>query len=227
MKKFTSLFSAGIILSTMVGGGLTAFADSDVVADDTKTTPVHAAFTLPENGGENPSVPEDPDNNDNTNNESTKAFAIAYQPKKFEFGTTELQESGEQTIASKNTNPYRVGVKDKRRENKGWTLTAQLEWSGDNKDQMAGTSIKVSGAEVKKNVNGKTEGAVNPDGVSGQTDFSIGSTAVNVMTASAKQRNDVYDDKLSNVSLVIPEAKNVAAGDYNGTVTWSLTSAPK
>ncbi|MFP3770634.1 WxL domain-containing protein [Enterococcus faecium] len=233
MKKFTSLFSAGIILSTMVGGGLTAFADevtpeeptSSVV--DTKKTPVTATFELPTNGGENPSVPGDPDDNDNTNNNSDQAFAIAYQPKEFNFGTTKLKDKGEQVISSTNTKTYHVGVKDKRRKNEAWNLNAVLEWTGANKDQMTGTTIKVSGASVKKNVNGNLEGQANPDGVSGSAEFTLGTSSTNVMTASAQQRNDVYDDQLTNVQLVIPEAGNVAAGTYNGTVTWTLESAPK
>ncbi|EME8160722.1 hypothetical protein UA3_02499 [Enterococcus faecium EnGen0263] len=234
MKKFTSLFSAGIILSTMVGGGLTAFADvsaepeepSTVVVDN-KETPVKAAFTLPTGGGENPNVPEDPDNNDNTNNDSDQAFAIAYQPKQFDFGTSELQESGQQVIKSKNENPYRVGVKDKRRLNEAWTLNAKLEWTGENKDQMTGTTIQVANTEVKKNVEGQATGAVNPDGVTGVNKFTLGTEATTVMSANATQRNAVYDDKLTDVTLVIPEAGNVSAGSYTGTVTWTLESAPK
>ncbi|EJC3746286.1 hypothetical protein BH743_13240 [Enterococcus faecium] len=223
MKKFTSLFSAGIILSTMVGGGLTAFADTV----DTQTTPVTAAFELPTDGGTNPSVPEDPDGNDNTNNDSDKAFAIAYQPKQFDFGTSTLQESGEQVIHAKNTKPYRVGVKDKRRLAESWALNATLEWTGENSNQMAGTTIKVSNTEVKKNVDGEATGNVNPDGVTGTPSFTLSSEATTVMSADATQRSDVYDDKLTDVNLVIPNAKNVAAGNYTGTVTWTLESAPK
>lgn len=223
MKKFTSLFSAGIILSTMVGGGLTAFADTV----DTKTTPVTAAFELPTGGGENPSVPEDPDGNDNTNNDSDQAFAIAYQPKQFDFGTSTLQESGEQVIHARNTNPYRVGVKDKRRLAESWTLNASLEWTGDNSNQMTGTTIQVSNTEVKKNVEGEATGSVNPDGVTGVNTFTLGTDATTVMSADATQRNAVYDDKLTDVNLVIPEAGNVSAGNYTGTVTWTLESAPK
>ncbi|EME7220948.1 WxL domain-containing protein [Enterococcus faecium] len=223
MKKFTSLFSAGIILSTMVGGGLTTFADTV----DTKTTPVTANFELPTGGGENPSVPGDPDGDNNTNNDSQEAFAIAYQPTTFDFGTSKLQESGQQVIKSKNEKMYHVGVKDKRRKNESWTLNGQLEWTGDNKDQMTGTTIQVSNTSVKKNVAGELVGEVNPDGVTGPTSFTLSTDATPVMQASAQQRNDVYDDQLTEVNLVIPEAGNVAAGNYTGTVTWTLESAPK
>lgn len=233
MKKFTSLFSAGIILSTMVGGGLTTFAEEVTPEEptttiaDTKETPVTATFELPTDGGTNPSVPEDPDGNDNTNNNSDQAFAIAYQPKQFDFGTSKLQESGQQVIKSKNENPYRVGVKDKRRLNEAWTLNGRLEWTGSNRDQMTGTTIQVSNTEVKKNVEGQATGPVNPDGVTGVDRFTLSTEATTVMSANATQRNDVYDDKLTDVNLVIPEAKNVAAGTYTGTVTWTLESAPK
>lgn len=227
MKKFTSLFSAGIILSTMVGGGLTAFADEPQAPADTQTTPVTATLELPTDGGTNPSVPEDPSGEDNTNNNSNKAFAIAYQPTKFSFGSTALNESGEQIIPANHTKPLRVGVKDKRRLNEEWTLSASLEWTGDNSNQMAGTTIRVQNAEVKKNVEGKVTGSANPDGVTGESSFTLSKVATTVMSADATQRNDVYDDKLTNVDLVIPNAGNVSAGIYNGTVTWTLESAPK
>ncbi|WP_409023231.1 WxL domain-containing protein (plasmid) [Enterococcus faecium] len=231
MKKFTSLFSAGIILSTMVGGGLTAFADvtgSETV--DTKETPVQAIFELPTDGGTNPSVPDDPNGDDNTNNNSDKAFAIAYQPKKFDFGTVKLQDEGQQTIESTNTKSLHVGVKDKQRENIAWTLKADLEWTSANKDQMTGTYIQVDNASVAVNKEGTlTDPSVaTNDGVTGPSSFQIGSSSIDIMNATAKQRNDVYDMNLGEkVKLVLPNAKNVAAGTYDGKVTWTLESAPK
>lgn len=228
MKKYTSLLAVSAILSSFAGG-VTAFAADQVPTEDTKTTDVKAIFELPEDGGSNPNIPDDPDEETNTNNDPKAAFAIAYQPTLFDFGTNKLQESGEQVIKSVNdtTVPYHVGVKDKRRMAEGWTLTAQLAWTGDNASQMDGTKIHVGSTEVKKNVNGEVEGNVNPDGVTGVNSFDITKDAVTVMSADATQRNDVYDEKLSDVTLVIPEAKNVSAGTYNGTVTWHLASTPK
>lgn len=227
MKKFTSLFSAGIILSTMVGGGLTAFAD---VADTTET-PVNATFTLPDDGGSNPDVPGDSGNEDNTNNNSSKSFAIAYQPRVFDFGSTTLKEEGQQIIDSTNTKELHVGVKDKRREDKAWTLKAGLTWESENASQMDGTYIKVANTKVAVNKEGiatDTETAT-ADGVTGQSTFNIDTNGtVEVMNATAKQRNDVYDMNLGQkVQLVLPNAKNVAAGTYTGKVTWTLESAPE
>ncbi|EOB3457204.1 WxL domain-containing protein [Enterococcus hirae] len=235
MKKFTSLFSAGIILSTMVGGGLTAFADAPeepamTVADTTKT-PVTATFQLPDDGGSNPSVPGDPGDQDNTNNNSSKSFAIAYQPKVFDFGTTKLKEEGQQIIDSTNTKELHVGVKDKRREAKSWTLKAGLTWESENAEQMDGTFIQVQNTKVAVNKEGiATDTATaTADGVTGASSFNIGTNGtVNVMTANAKQRNDVYDMNLGEkVKLVLPNAKNVSAGTYTGNVTWTLESAPE
>ncbi|EME8125029.1 TPA: WxL domain-containing protein [Enterococcus faecium] len=236
MKKFTSLFSAGIILSTMVGGGLTAFADETTPEEptmsvvDTKETPVKAIFELPENGGENPNVPGDSGNEDNTNNNPDKAFAIAYQPKKFDFGTVKLQDEGKQTIDSTNTKAFHVGVKDKQRENIAWSLKADLEWTSANKDQMEGTYIQVDNASVAVNKEGvlTDPSEATKAGVTGLSSFQIGSSAISIMDATAKQRNDVYDMNLGEkVKLVLPNAKNVAAGTYDGKVTWTLESAPK
>lgn len=95
---------------------------------------------------------------------------------------------------------------------------------------MNGTYIKVENTKVAVNKEGiatDTEAATT-DGVTGQSTFNIDTNGtVEVMNATAKQRNDVYDMNLGKkVQLVLPNAKNVAAGIYTGKVTWTLESAP-
>lgn len=228
MKKL-ALLSAVAVSSAALLGGASAFAATDLNEATQSETPVTATFTLPDGGGTNPTPPGGEDG-DNDNNELPSEWGIAYQPKSFNFPETKLKESGHQTIEATKTSSFNVGVKDKTRGTKGWTLKASLAWTG---DAIEGAKITTTASgDVKVNTN--TGGEFNPsdlqptDKVTGESNLEINSIENVVMTGKPGERhNDVYDYDLGNVTLDIADAGKVEGKSYNGKVVWNLTATPE
>ncbi|MBS6193766.1 WxL domain-containing protein [Enterococcus hirae] len=252
MKK--SLLLTIPLLSLGIIGSSAAHAATDTsVADPAeRKTPVTATLTIE---GENP-MPPSPDTNgpkpsDPVNPAPKGPFGISYVPLSFSTKSTNLKDSGEQIVPfapTKEGDSFHVGVKDKTRDTRGWDLTASLNWTG----APTGSSIKFDNEkdpEPIKNNTGTSEKAQldsltadNGAGYisSGKTGSSDGEitlttdgTAVKIMSATnitsgTANYNGVYDYKIGQASLVIPETSKVKAGTYSGgEVTWNLALTPK
>ncbi len=235
MKKHVALFSSTLMMSTTLLGAGSVFAASESTnaTPATAETPVQAVLELPDGGGTNPTPPspvepEEPENPGNKPNDPTGAFGIAYQPNKFEFKATKLNESGTQSIAlaegKGNADTFHLGVKDKTRDTKGWSVQAQL--TGDITSQR-GVTIKMTGSRQVK-VNKGNELINAPEGsATGFENISVGSSAVNVMQGNAGQiHNDVYDWGLGTVTMEIADAGQVQAGSHSGSLNWNLSQTP-
>ncbi|EGP5172059.1 hypothetical protein A5813_002601 [Enterococcus faecium] len=240
MKKHVALFSSVLMMSTTLLGAGSVFAASENIDANpaTTSTPVQAVLELPNSGGTNPTPPTppvdpgnpDPDNPGNVPNDPNGAFGMAYQPDVFNFGTVSLKETGTQEINAKmpttGDNKFHVGVKDKTRETKGWTLKAKLTGSLSEQD---GVSIEIGNGsgDVKVNNDGNLVNA--PEGtVTGQSSVSAGKTEALVMSGTqGKIHNDVYDYELGAVKIKIQDAKTIQAKDYRGSaVQWNLERTP-
>ena len=170
---------------------------------------------------------------DNVKPNQSSIFGIAYMPKEFDFGPVTLQDAGKQSISS-GGGDYHVAVRDQRMMASGWSLQAQLEWTG---KAIPGAEILTShqGNEVLKNTNdgsqdfnaGSDFESCSLSEVRAEQRVVIKSDAPRVlMTAATKEHNAVYDYDLGRVTLRIPEVKYIQPGSYSGYVNWSLVNAP-
>lgn len=237
MKKLSLLTVTGasVALVGLFGGGQYTFAATAGTpgTPSTAQTPITAQFTAPTNPT-NPLPPDGPI----TPTKPTGTFGIAYVPSAMTFNDT--LSTGAMSIAAKNgTAAYgttHVGVKDTSYDNKGWDLTAQLNWTG---SAVPGANIKLTTGGVKENVNDGTT-AFNPgtDLVAptvGAGSFTAATTPVTIGstgTQSILKATDgviytgTYDLDLSNISLEIPNGRLVNAGNYSGNIDWNLSVNP-
>lgn len=238
MKKFKTLVSTASVLgATLISSGA-VFAASTTSSESNANTPITTTLKAPSNPtNPTPPQPDGPNQNGNSNNNNNDVqgtFGIAYQPKAFSFTTDNLSSSGEQIIPVSNPHagsPYNVGVKDMTHDTRGWTLTAQLNWTG---SAIEGATIetKNTSGSVNKNINTGGDFTASTDlgsttDVTGTSNLSINNAAQTVM--QGKQgiiHNAVYDYALGEVSLKIPNTGIVSAGSYSGNVNWNLQVTP-
>lgn len=238
MKKSKALFSLVSLLSTTIIGSGSVFAATTGGASSQQNTPVTTTLQAPSNpANPTPPQPDGPNqggNSNNSNNNVQGTFGIAYQPKAFSFTTDSLNSNGEQVISVSNPHTgstYNVGVKDMTHDTRGWTLTAQLNWTG---SAITGATIETTNTNgsVNKNVNTGGDFSASTDLVSttdatGTANLSINNAAQTVMSGKEGViHNAVYDYALGNVSLKIPDTSVVAAGQYSGNVDWNLSITP-
>lgn len=234
--KSKTLFTVISLLSPLMLSA-EVFADSNANPTSVET-PVTANFTAPTNGGVNPtppnpvtpnpdgSIPSTPGNKPLDPNTS---FAIAYIPASFNFGSTEINSSGELNVSTPTANnkTFNVGVKNNRHTADGWTLTASL--TGDLATNY-GAQIKTKTTANSVNINNGNQGMIAaPAGtVTNTADYVINSSASPIMQqAKGKIQSGTFDLSLGDsVTLNIPDASTLQAGNYNGTVTWNLASVP-
>jgi hypothetical protein len=246
MKRRQKLVSlAAVVLTTLTSTGMAGVAFADTTQNDQKQTPVNTTLTAPTNTT-NP-IPPQPDgggagsdgngtDSNNKNNQISGNFGIAYQPKSFSFSSN-LNASGAQDISITNPNQsknatYNVGVKDTLHNQKGWTLTAQLQWSG-NKSIAGATINTTSSGKVMNNTNNGTSNFMSTDlkpvsttEATGTPNLSINNSAQTVMSGTQGQmHNAIYDFDLGNITLHIPETSTVVADNYSGNVNWNLEMA--
>lgn len=239
--KNIRLLGATLLASTTLLGAVQAYAASETEAANPAATQTEIRAELTASNGDNPLPPSpvdpdtpvnpDEDKPGNKPNNPEGPFGIAYQPTHFNFGKAELAESGSQEInvTQKPDAGYHVGVKDKTKATRGWTLTAKL--SGDIASQP-GISISLGNGtgEVKEN-SAATDASANlvaaPDGsVVGQATVDVSNTAQTVMVGNEGfVHSSVYDYELGDVKLKIQDAKKVEAKKYTGTVDWNLAVA--
>lgn len=182
-----------------------------------------------------------PEGGTDTGTGITGLFGIAYAPNALQ-GTAQLKETGitEVSLAStgNTSGKYNVGVQDKTRaKDRNWTLSAQLEWTGDNKDYMNGATITTSNGKVAFNDKGSLTDihSVSTPGGGGDrpvdevvidnVDLVISATPTELMHAvKGKTVNGVYNYQFQEPKLVIPQSQNVTAGSYSGNINWTLSN---
>ncbi|MDB1654097.1 WxL domain-containing protein [Enterococcus durans] len=246
MKKTFFLTLPLLSIGVMCSSATYAATDGGEGDPKTRETPVTATLTIE---GENP-MPPNPDTNGPKPGDTGAPkgpFGISYVPLKFETKATNLNDSGEQIVPFEPTNTdesFHVGVKDKTRDTRGWTLTAKLDWES----APEGFSVKFDNQSdtepIKNNVGtaaeAKLESLTDKNGskhiVSGDTTKGItlkrDGTPVAIMsaeniTSGDASYNGVYDYKIGKASLVIPDTSKVKAGSYTGgKVTWNLELTP-
>lgn len=177
-----------------------------------------------------PVPPLVPEGGTDTGTGITGLFGIAYAPNALQ-GTAQLNETGSTEVslasAGNTTKKYNVGVQDKTRaKDRNWTLSAQLEWTGDNKDYMNGATITATGGKVQLNEAGKLKELADAEVTTAAANLTISKDApVEIMAAQKrKTMNGVYNYQFQEPKLVIPQSQNVTAGTYSGNINWTLSN---
>lgn len=170
---------------------------------------------------------------DNQIIDTNSSLSFAYYPKSFNTGSIPINNSGTQSVPFIKNQSFNIGIKDRTRTNKNWSVTAQIVW---NNNQTNDWYIQTNNKGiVNKNIstgtstyNPNSDIVPNTDGVSGTKDLQITSKVpVQFITSdSSSVKNDVYDYDFGNVQLVIPETQNTKVGSYQGNVEWNLITAP-
>ena len=227
--KAIRLLGATLLASTTLLGAGSAFADTTTTTPDpaSATTPITAELTVGNPGTVTPpSQPGEGGGDQGTG--ISGLFGIAYAPGTLS-GQAQLNANGEQRVdLSNNTaTKYNVGVQDKTRKNdQNWILNASLSWNGDTNNYMAGTTIQATGGNVKEIVNGNLQMLTNSEVSTNAQNLTISSTETSIMQSSVgKTMNGVYNYQFANPQLVIPEVSKVAAGTYEGNITWNLVNS--
>ncbi|WP_207492786.1 BspA family leucine-rich repeat surface protein [Enterococcus faecalis] len=159
-------------------------------------------------------------------------YGIAYVPKQLTFASTSLEDNGEQVIPFTKIESFHIGIRDVRNTASSWTLSAQLEWTG---QTLSGAEILTTNATgvVKKNTNnGVDDFDASKDftdcptsEVIGQRNVTIQSTSPTpILIAPSGTHNAVYDYDLGNVALRIPETRQIEPAAYHGNVHWFLNN---
>ena len=169
---------------------------------------------------------------DNVVTRPLTAYGIAYVPKQFTFASTSLKDNGEQIIPFTKMESFHIGIRDVRNTESSWTVSAQLEWTG---QTLPGTEIvttNATGIVKKNNNNGVDDFDANKDftecptsEVIGQRNVIIQSTSPTpILMAPSGTHNAVYDYDLGNVALRIPETRQIEPTAYHGNVQWFLNN---
>lgn len=250
MKKHIALFGTTLLLGSLLGGtGVLAQEDvQSEVNPKTATTSVTGQLQLSEDGGFNPNVPS-PSLNEKTTVPENSYFGIAYKPSTFNIGNIALADTntdqfivmqGQATEKSGSTEEaFHVAVKDKKREkNRSWVLNAKLETAIDQDNLGISIESKTIANSIMRNINNGNEqfqeanliNQVNKDNngdeVTNKADLKITTTNTDVMQAvNGKFVNGVYDLKLPQVELHLPDASKTASQTLNTKVVWTLTNA--
>lgn len=227
-------------------GVFAATSGNNANPNQTSTT-VSATFTVPTNGGTNPLPPQGGNGtdtggtggtNDNTSNNVSGAFGIAYQPTSFNFGNHELGTTGSATYqaeSKKGSAGFHVGVKDTTHDSTGWQLTAIAQGEIFTTGQARITTTSKN--TVTKNENDGTTGFQNSNLVP-VTDGSVTTNANSEITSVSGKPimtgvkgsvfSSTYDVDLGEVSLVIPDVSKIKAGSLTASsVQWNLALTPQ
>ncbi|OQO69939.1 hypothetical protein BH747_08490 [Enterococcus villorum] len=237
MKKSICLISTGLCASFLLVNSIGVSAASTTInpAPSTAETPITAPLLLPDNGGSNPTPPSNtkdpasPTDPGNKSNNPTVAFGIAYEPGTFTIPSTKLVETGSQTInvtMPKNSGTFDIGVKDKTRDTKGWTLKAQVVW--DNAEQGMSIQTGHTGTNAKVNTGGGNLVDAPAGSITAAPNVEITSGAQALLMTGTQGfiHNDTYDYDLGQVALKIANAKTTTADNHTGHVEWNLAVTP-
>ncbi|EON3045125.1 BspA family leucine-rich repeat surface protein [Enterococcus hirae] len=172
---------------------------------------------------------------DNRTLNTQEPLAIAYLPNVFTTGNQPipLQNGGQQMVPFVKSTTFNIGIRDQRKSNTTWNLTAQLVGNSSNLPSDAYLQVGDQ-ATVTLNINNGT--AYNPlldlqpvknQNPVGNSNAKITTTPTTILSKnSSTELNGVYDLDLGNISLVLPNSQNVAVGNYSATVSWNLVTGP-
>ncbi|ENZ9221839.1 BspA family leucine-rich repeat surface protein [Enterococcus hirae] len=169
---------------------------------------------------------------DNRTFNTQEPLAIVYLPNVLTTGNQPipLQNWGQQIIPFVKSTTLNIGIRDQRKLNSNWNLTAQLIGNSSNLPPNAYLQIGNSVTTLNTN-DGTTYNPIldlkpvkNPVG---NSNAKITTTSTPIMSKnSSTELNGVYDLNLGNISLVLPDSQNVAVGNYSATISWNLVTAP-
>lgn len=100
------------------------------------------------------------------------------------------------------------------------------------KEGLRGSFIRSDAdGKVHKNENNGNDAFTESDlkettEVSGNIQPVINETESPIMDATNAKRTGIYDYSLKNLTLVIPETKQIEPNQYHGTVQWNLIQTP-
>lgn len=172
---------------------------------------------------------------DNRTLNTQEPLAIAYLPNVFTTGNQPipLQNGGQQMVPFVKSTTLNIGIRDQRKSNTTWNLTAQLV--GNSSNLPADAYLQV-GDQTTVTLNTNNGTAYNPlldlqpiknQNPVGNSNAKITTTPTTILSKnSSTELNGVYDLDLGNISLVLPNSQNVAVGNYSATVSWNLVTAP-
>lgn len=225
-KEWFSIIGISFVSGLFIGGGHVSAANISEAADPaTDKTPITAVLTAPD--GKNPNPPGDEQTNIPNGN-----FGIAYIPTAFSF-SGELK-SGAMSISDTSGKSTHVGVKDSTFSNKGWDLTASINWV----TAIDGATLNMNIGSVKENTNNGVNAFVPSDLITPPSDLTGAfSTPASTVTLNNSPSNileakdnfiyrGTYDVELSNISLEIADGSKVVAGTYKGNIDWNLALKP-
>ncbi|MDN3128766.1 WxL domain-containing protein [Enterococcus faecalis] len=169
---------------------------------------------------------------DNVVTRPLTAYGIAYVPKQLTFASTSLKDNGEQIIPFTKMESFHIGIRDVRNTESSWTVSAQLEWTGQTLPGAEIVTTNATGIVKKNNNNGVDDFDANKDftecptsEVIGQRNVIIQSTSPTpILMAPSGTHNAVYDYDLGNVALRIPETRQIEPTAYHGNVQWFLNN---
>ena len=226
-KQLFSIMGIGFVSGLFIGGGNVFAADATGSANPaTDNTPITAELASPTDVV-NPDVPGNEKPNNPTGN-----FGIAYTPAALNF-SGELK-TGAMTLPDVSGNSTHIGVKDTTFSNKGWDLTAKINWQ----NAIDGATIKMNVGTVKENTNNGVDAFTPSDLVTLGSDLTgafttpsasvtLNNSPVNVIEAEDNfVYTGTYDVELSNISLEIADGSKVVAGTYTGAIDWNLALKP-
>lgn len=165
----------------------------------------------------------------------TDLFGTIYKAKWNSFGLAQVPTAktfsgnlnkGTITIPSSGTT-NEVGVLDESSDTKGWTLTAQLVWSGTAPNSTTTLRTVSTGTTNEITPTGSI-GAAPAGLVTTGANLSISTTPGTVLKGndSVQQFEGTYVTDLGAISLEIADGSGVIAQSYSGNILWDLAIAP-
>lgn len=165
----------------------------------------------------------------------TDLFGTIYKAKWNSFGLAQVPtaktfsgnlDKGTITIPSSGTT-NEVGVLDESSDTKGWTLTAQLVWSGTAPNSTTTLRTVSTGTTNEITPTGSI-GAAPAGLVTTGANLSISTTPGTVLKGndSVQQFEGTYVTDLGAISLEIADGSGVIAQSYSGNILWDLAIAP-
>lgn len=169
---------------------------------------------------------------------------LLWYPKSFNFGASHDNTTAAKTYTAQNGETKYAIVGDNRVANgttgspNAWKLVATASTLADGGATLTGAVYSFTGNELKNYVSASGQDTETPEAtgaidnalpgghtVSASADVTLpadGTTAVDVMSASAGTIDGKYAAELNDISLTVPANTSQEGKQYAGTVTWSL-----
>ncbi|MDT2598498.1 WxL domain-containing protein [Enterococcus hulanensis] len=231
MKK-TKLIVAGLMMSTMLIGGVSqAFA-----ADST------GEITFTENqGGGDPSDPEDPSNpKPDPKPDPTPEVGplIIKVVPKFDFGTHEVEQAGKTYDDTETKNTY-IEVRDNRSAGiNGWEVTASRTEFSDGSKELTGSALSLPKGIVRNSIASTEQGNSTTADEVPEASIKASAQDIPLTGSSAKvletvKKHDLVGKANTTSNIIETDRTSLtvapgtaAAGTFTSTITWTITAAP-